>query len=99
MKLITSAKSFLPSNPNSAAVSMQQRGNMDMNGNRSATYGAPTQIPKPPTAPPRPTYGGGYVLIGLLGLMWNKTPSMHWDIFRLQLANNRYLIKNLPPPW
>ena len=24
---------------------------------------------------------------------------MHRDIFRLQLANNRRLIKNLPPPW
>ena len=28
----------------------------------------------------------------------NKTPAMHRDIFRLQLANKRHLIKNLPPP-
>ena len=29
----------------------------------------------------------------------NKTPTMHRYIFRLQLANYRRLIKNLPPPW
>ena len=29
----------------------------------------------------------------------NKTPAMHRDILRLQLANYRRLIKSLPPPW
>ena len=29
----------------------------------------------------------------------NKTPAMHWNIFRLQLANNTHLIKNPPPPF
>ena len=29
----------------------------------------------------------------------NKTPAMHRDIFRLQLANNRRLIGKLPPLW
>ena len=30
--------------------------------------------------------------------MVNKTPVMQQDTFRLQLANNRHLIENLPPP-
>ena len=29
----------------------------------------------------------------------NETPALNWDIFRLQLANIRHLIENLPPPW
>ena len=27
----------------------------------------------------------------------NKTPAMHRDIFRLQLANDRHMMENLPP--
>ena len=30
-------------------------------------------------------------------LFLNKTPAMHRDLFRLQLANDRHLIENLPP--
>ena len=29
----------------------------------------------------------------------DKTPAMHRAIFRLQLANNRHLIENFPPPF
>ena len=33
----------------------------------------------------------------ILRYISNKTPAMHRDIFRLQLANNRVSTKNLPP--
>ena len=60
MRLVFPIKAVFPSNPGQA---MQRGGggNMDVNGGRNAGYGAPpTQIPKPPTAPTRPNYGGGY---------------------------------------
>ena len=28
----------------------------------------------------------------------NKTPAVHWDIFRLQLASNRHLIESFSSP-
>ena len=45
------------------------------------------------------TVGTNFLFLHFLDCIYNKTPPMHRDIFRLQLTNNRRLIENLPPPW